>query len=81
MKVDKASWAQGNLNEFLRVQPGAVINKEWFKPLEAENIRHQELLTDRFVVREAVEAARVQIVVQHEPGGGIMLWNYFREGA
>ena len=80
-KVDKASWAQGNLNEFLRVQPGAVINKVWFKPLEAENIRHQELLTDRFVVREAVEAERVQIVVQHEPEGGIMLWNYFRGGA
>ena len=49
-----------------------MINKVWFKPLEAENIRHQELLTDRFVVREAVEAERVQIVAQHEPGG----WDY-----
>ena len=68
----KASWVQGNLNEYLKVQPGAVISKVWFKPLEVENIRHQELMTDRFVIREAVEAERVPKIVQHEPGG----WEY-----
>ena len=78
--VKQFNTVQTDLNSYLGVSRGLELNKVMFRPIEQQDNVRQELLTDRYIVREAVEAEEVQDVIEHCVSGWDKAIELLRDG-